>query len=87
MASHVTGYESSRAFMKLFTTKSDPTYTKVSILQELGTAFRSGMATVPSTQTETLDTVKSAPSQNGLKMKVKSASYFKLNKKKLINVN
>jgi hypothetical protein len=72
--------------MKLFTTKSDPTYTKVSILQELSTAFRSGMATVPSTQIETLDTVKSAPSQNGLKMKVKSASYFKLNKKKCINI-
>ena len=31
--------------------------------------------------------VKSAPSQNGLKMKVKSATYFKLNKKWCINMN
>jgi hypothetical protein len=32
--------------------------------------------------------VKSAPSQNGLTMKVKSATYFKLNKNKLcINMN
>jgi hypothetical protein len=31
--------------------------------------------------------VKSAPSQNGLKIKVKSARYFKLNKKLCINMN
>jgi hypothetical protein len=31
--------------------------------------------------------VKSAPSQNGLKMKVKSTTYFKLNKKWCINMN
>jgi hypothetical protein len=39
MTSHVTGYESSRAFMELFRTKSERTYPKVSILQELGTAL------------------------------------------------
>jgi len=39
MASHVTGYESSRAFMELFRTKIERTYPKVSILQELWTAL------------------------------------------------
>jgi hypothetical protein len=39
LASHVTGYESSKAFMELFRTKSERTYPKVSILQELETVL------------------------------------------------
>ena len=31
--------------------------------------------------------VKSVPSKNGLKMKVKSATYFKMNKKKCIYID
>jgi hypothetical protein len=34
-----------------------------------------------------IDLLTTAPSQNGLKMKVKLATYFKLNKKLCINMN
>jgi hypothetical protein len=37
LASHVTGYESDKAFMGLSRTKSERTYPNVSSIQELGT--------------------------------------------------
>jgi hypothetical protein len=52
---HVTGYESDRIFMGLSRTKSERTYPKVSKHSGIRDCFGSGMATVPSTQTETLD--------------------------------
>ena len=54
-ASHVTGYESDRIFMGLSRTKSESTYPKVSKRSRIRDCFGSGMATVPLTQTETLD--------------------------------
>jgi hypothetical protein len=52
-ASHVTGYESDRIFMGLSRTKSERTYPKVSKHSRIRDCFGSGMATEPSTQTET----------------------------------
>ena len=55
LVSHVTGYESDKAFMGLSRTKSERTYPEVSKHSGIRDCFGSGMATVPSTQTETLD--------------------------------
>ena len=46
LASHVTGYESNRAFMGLSRTKSEPTYSKVPKHSGIRDYFGSGMATV-----------------------------------------
>jgi hypothetical protein len=53
--SHVTGHESDKAFMGLSKTKSERTYPEVSKHSGIRDCFGSGMATVPSIQTETLD--------------------------------
>ena len=55
MASHVTGYESDITFMGLSRTKGERTYPKVSKHSGIMDGFGSGMAKLPSTQTETLD--------------------------------
>ena len=55
LVSQVTGYESDRAFMTLSRTKSECTYPEVSKHSGIRDGFGSGMATTPSTQTETLD--------------------------------
>ena len=55
LVSHVTGYESDKAFMRLSRTKSERTYPVVSKHSGIRDCFGSGMATVPSTQIETLD--------------------------------
>ena len=55
LVSHVTGYESDRTFMGLSRTKSERTYPEVSKHSGIRDRFGSGIATVPSTQTETLD--------------------------------
>ena len=55
LVSHVTGYESDKAFMGLSRTKSECTYPEVSKHSGIRDCFGSGMATVPSTQTEMLD--------------------------------
>ena len=52
---HDTGYESDRTVMGLSRTKSERTYPEVSKHSGIRDCFDSGMATVPSTQTETLD--------------------------------
>ena len=54
MAGHVTGYESDRAFMGLSRRKSERTYPKASKHSGIRDCFDSRMATVPSTQAETL---------------------------------
>ena len=54
LVSYVTGYESDKAFMGLSRTKSERTYPEVSKHSGIRDCFGSGMATVPSTQTETL---------------------------------
>ena len=55
LVSHVTGYESDKAFMGLSRTKSERTYPEVSKHSGIRDCFGSGMVTVPSTQIETLD--------------------------------
>ena len=55
LVSHVTGYESDKAFMGLSRTKSERTYPEVSKHSGIRDCFASGMATVPSIQTEMLD--------------------------------
>jgi hypothetical protein len=55
LVSYVTGYESDKAFMGLSRTKSECTYPEVSKHSGIRDCFGSGMETVPSTQTETLD--------------------------------
>ena len=55
LVSHVTGYESDKTFMGLSRTKSERTYHEVSKHSGIRDCFGSGMATLPSTQTETLD--------------------------------
>ena len=55
LVSYVTGYESDKAFMGLSRTKSERTYPDVSKHSGIRDCFGSGMATVPSTQTATLD--------------------------------
>jgi hypothetical protein len=54
LVNHVTGYESDKAFMGLSRTKSERTYPEVSKHSGIRDRFGSGMATVPSIQTETL---------------------------------
>ena len=55
LASHVTRQESNITFMGLSRTKSERTYPNVSKHSGIRDSFGSGMATIPSTQTETLD--------------------------------
>jgi hypothetical protein len=55
LVSHVTGYESDKTFMGLSRTKSEGTYHEVSKHSGIKDCFGSEMATLPSTQTETLD--------------------------------
>ena len=55
LVSHVTGYESDKPCMGLSRTKSERTYPDVSKHSGIRDCFGSGMATVPSTPTATLD--------------------------------
>ena len=55
LVSRVTGYQSDKTFMGLSRTKIERTYPEVSKHSGNSDCFGSGMATVPSTQTETLD--------------------------------
>jgi hypothetical protein len=55
LISHVTGYESDKAFTGLSRTKTELTYSELSKHSGIRDCFGSGMVTVPSTQIEPLD--------------------------------